>query len=315
MRPRPRRPWRHLACAVSALAVVVLAATGATAEEVKVEHLGLELVGNLERAGRDLAAAPPVVVIVHDALSFHGAEGPRALQAALTALRQPSLAITLSLGIEARRRPFDCTFEHDHRDGDATQELAAWTQWLITQGVTAVVFAGEGRGALQVAIEPEAPDGAGGRDVRSAIRGLVLVAPAPSDLETRAADYRTRFQADLDQILAEANRVATEAGEDTSITVPGFLGCARSRVTAGAFLDAYDPQRAPDLVALLRARSLPVLAFLADHDPRRNRLTAPTAGGATIGLEKLSTAPVPAGPLAAPEIAAAIARFAGRFRP
>jgi hypothetical protein len=179
-RPWPWRRWRIAAAAVVMAAHLV--ATPGGAKEAKVEHLGLELVGNLEAAGVDLAAARAVVLIVHDALAFHGAKGPRTLQSALAAHRQPSLAITLSLGIEARRHPFDCTFEHDHRDSDAAQEIGAWVAWLESQGAKAVVLAGEGRGALQVAMQAEPTDAPGS----STVRGLVLVAPAPSDPPGRA---------------------------------------------------------------------------------------------------------------------------------
>ncbi len=292
------------------------------ADEVKVEHLGLELIGNLDLAGGTLAAAPTVVVIVHDALAFHGASGPRALQVALAGHRQSSLAITLSLGIEARRKPFDCTFEHDHRDGDAAGEIAAWIRWLVGQGAKAVVLAGEGRGALQVAMEAPSPDTASepttAPAVGPAIRGLVLISPAPSDPPARIADYRARFARDLDLVLADAQRVASEAGEDTSIDVPGFLGCVRSRVTAGAFLDAYDRERAPDLVRLLRARGIPVLAFLADGDPRRAALAAaatPAPGGSTLRIEMLSTDPGGADVMEQAGTAAGIAGFINQLPP
>jgi hypothetical protein len=309
-----------------ALMATHLACASAASDEAKVEHLGLELIGNLEGAGSDLAAARAVVLIVHDALAFHGASGPRALQAALAGHRQPSLAITLGLGIDARRKPFDCTFEHDHRDSDAAQEIAVWVRWLVSQGAKAVVLAGVGRGALQVAMPTNAPgasaDPAGGSTSAPTsdpvVQGLVLIAPAPSDPAARIADYRTRFAVDLGQILADAHRVASDAGEDTSVDVPGFLGCARSRVTAGAFLDAYDPDRAPDLVRLVRARGLPVLTFLADGDARRAAFDAaatPAPGGTTLRIEMLSTGAAASDLMGQPATADRIGAFVARLRP
>lgn len=324
--PGPRSWQRWLAGAVLALLATHLGFASAAADEAKVEHLGLELIGNLEGAGGDLAAARAVVLIVHDALAFHGADGPSALQAALAGHRQPSLAITLGLGIDARRKPFDCTFEHDHRDSDAAQEIAVWVRWLVSQGAKAVVLAGEGRGALQVAMQAESSDAStdpagSSTDAPTpgpAVQGLVLIASAPSDPPARIADYRARFASDLGQVLADAHRVAGDAGEDTSIDVPGFLNCARSRVTAGAFLDAYDQDRAPDLVRLLRARGLPVLAFLADGDPRRAELDAaatPVPGGSTVRVEMLSTGPATSDLMQQPATAARIAGFVARLRP
>jgi hypothetical protein len=119
-------------------------------------------------------------------------------------------------------------------------------------------------------------------------------------------------------VLTDAQRAAVDAGEDTSIDVPGFLGCARSRVTAGAFLDAYDPERAPDLVGLLRRRALPALVLLGDGDARRPALAAaatPAPGGSTFRIEMLSTGAAGADPMSQPETAAAIADFVARLRP
>lgn len=98
--------------------------------------------------------------------------------------------------------------------------------------------------------------------------------------------------------------------------VPGFLGCTRARVTAGAFLDAYAPERAPDLVRLLRSRDLPVLAFLAGDDPRRTTLLVPTTqspGGSTLRIEMLSTDAATAGATGQPETVARIAAFIHRL--
>jgi hypothetical protein len=299
--------------AVAMMAAVPLA-DPAAADEAKIEHLGLELIGNLETASGELGSARAIVLIVPDALAVHSADGPRALQAGLVAHRIPSLAITLSLGMDARRKPFDCGFDHDHRDSDAAQEIAAWVQWLVAQGARAVVLVGEGRGALQVALEAPAQDAGTGpsADPATAVRGLVVIAPSPSDPPSRAADFRSRYGTDLGPVLAEAHRVGRESGEDSSIDVPGFLGCARARATAGAFLDAYDPERAPDLVRLVRKRGLPTLAFLPPDDPRRAAFsvaTNPIAGGATLRIEMLSTDPGGPDILAQPGTAARVAAF------
>ena len=310
---------------IVALMVTALGSVSAVAVEAKVEHLGLELIGNLDVGGGDLTTRA-VVLIVHDALDVHGASGPRALQSALAGHGQPSLAITVGLGIDARRKPFDCTFEHDHRDSDAVQEIAVWAGWLVSQGAKSIVLAGVGRGALQVAMQEKSPDASADpsgstsdpASAAPAIHGLVLIDPAPSDPSARVADYRTRFAADLGQVLADAHRVAGDAGEDTSIDVPGFLSCPRARVTAGAFLDAYDPDRAPDVVRLVRARGLPVLAFLSGSDGRRaafKAATAPAPDGSTLRIEMLSTGVAASDLMAQPETASRIAAFAARLRP
>ncbi len=314
---RPFRLWRRRTHLGAVLSMAMAWIAPAAAEEVRIEHLGLALVGNLE--GGSAGTSGTVVLIVHNALSLHSAAGPRALQAALAARGRTSLAITLSLGLEARRKPLDCGFDHDHRDADAVQEIVAWSQWLVERGATSLVLVGEGTGALQVAMEPETADPSAQAEKPAAappkppLAGLVLVGPPPTGVGDRAADYKVRFGADLATVVAEARRVATEAGEDTSIEVPGFLGCTRARVTAGAFLDAYDPERAPDLVALLAKRRLPTLVFLAEDDPRRAPLGRSAEPHFNIETEILSTTPAAAEGLAEPKIGARIADFSGRF--
>jgi hypothetical protein len=281
--------------------------TAPRAEEVKIEHLGLELVGNLELAGQQAETGRAVVLIVHDALSFHGAEAPRALQAGLAVRGVASLAITLSLGLDQRRKPFDCTFEQDHRDADAVQEISAWTEWLAGRGAKSVVLTGEGAGALQVATPPETS--------HAAVRGLVLIAPGPSDDTAVAADYRARFGSGLADVLANAHRVGAEAGEDTIMDVPGFLTCPRARVTAGAFLDAYDRAGRPSLASLLRQRGLPVLLFLGPDDSRAPsfRQAGPSStGGPMFEIEELSTGGKGRDPAAGRRAAGHIADFVER---
>lgn len=306
-----RRWLRQLLFGVAAALLAAGAVQSrAAAEAVRIEHLGLELAGNLEPSAAGKPVAGTVVLIVHDALSYHGAEGPRALQAGLAARSIPSLAITLSLGLDARQQSFECAFEHDHRDADAAQEIAAWTSWLVERGAKAVILVGDGFGSLQVAIEPDPP--------HSLVRGLVLIAPPPTDPAALAADYRTRFQADLAALIAEAHRVGADTGEDTSIDVPGFLVCGRSRVTVGAFLDAYDRSGRPDLAAGLRQRPLPALVFLPRDDRRRADFTSPgipPAGDARVDVELLSTGVAGADPARGQNLAARIADFAARVAP
>lgn len=304
MGPRFRQFWT-LTSVVAVMAIVLGAAP--RAEEVKIEHLGLELVGNLELAGQQAEAGRAIVVFVHDALSFYGAEGPRALQAGLAARGVASLAITLSLGLDQRRKPFDCTFEQDHRDGDAVQEILAWTEWLAGRGAKLVVLAGEGVGALQIATQPETS--------HTAVGGLVLIAPGPSDDTAIAADYRARFGSGLADVLADAHRVGSEVGEDTIMGVPGFLTCPRARVTAGAFLDAYDRSGRPSLASLVRQRGLPVLLFLGPDDSRASsfRQSAPSStGGPMFEIDELSTGGRGLDPAAYQRAAGRIADFVQR---
>ena len=86
------------------------------------------------------------VILLHDTLGHHRMELMAALQELLHARGVNSLAITLSLGLNARRGMFDCGIEQDHRSEDAREELQTWISWLKEKGAGSVILAGHGRG-------------------------------------------------------------------------------------------------------------------------------------------------------------------------
>lgn len=242
------------------LAAVLQLGSSASAEEVRREHIGLALLGNLEvPAGKRIEGAP-VALIVHGSLAHHGMEIVTELQSRLKAQGVTSLAITLSLGLDARRGMLDCTVEHDHRASDAVEEISAWIDWLKERKAASVHLVGHSRGAQQVAqYAAGEPDDAMGR--------IVLVAPPTDTPAEAAARYREAYGADLDQVLAGATKLVQDGEEDTILDLPGFLSCKPARVTAAAAIDYYDPERKRAASGLLASIKQPVLvvAGSADH--------------------------------------------------
>src|SRR5579864_2840445 len=100
---------------VLALAVLsfVSFSARATAEEVTLEHLGLELTANLETIPSKPLKTEPIVLLVHDSLGHGRMEPMAALQDGLRDLGLNSLAITLGLGLDKRHGMFDCALEQD----------------------------------------------------------------------------------------------------------------------------------------------------------------------------------------------------------
>ena len=138
-----------LASALSALALT--AAMALRAEPVAHEYLGLTVVGNLALAPAKTLKDDGAIVLVHDQLAHHTDATIAKLQAALLAKGQNSVAISLSLGVNQRKTAFNCAHEHDHRHGDASDEIVAWVEWLQGQGASRVAIFGHGRGAAQAA--------------------------------------------------------------------------------------------------------------------------------------------------------------------
>ena len=246
------------------IALALLAVTSLTArvaaEEVTLDHLGLELSANLEIAPGKSLKSEGAVLLVHDTLGHGRMELMAGLQDGLRDLGVNSLAITLGLGVNKRHGMFDCSLEQDHRHEDAADEIAAWVQWLKEKGAQSITIAGHGRGANQAALYAINGTGKG-------VKRVVLIAPLMQTPEKAEADYRALFGRPLRPELAKAEElVAAEAG-NRLLEVPGFLTCRHAKVTAGAFANYYGANAKFQTTNLLQSIPMPVLIAVGDADP------------------------------------------------
>lgn len=258
------------------LVCALLLAAPLRAEEVQIENQGLDVIGNLELAPGKSLKADGVVLLVHGTLAHHRMEIMSALQELLVERGINSLAITLGLGLNARRGLFDCSLEQDHRNEDASVEIGNWVTWLKEQGAASITLAGHGRGGNQVAIfAAKEPD--------KAVRRLVLIAPLADSTASLEAEFEQRFGRPLAPILAEAEKlVAEEQFNALMVDVP-FLNCDRARVTAGAFVNYYGPNQNLYTPSLLPHIKLPAMVAVGDLDPLASELLPAIQGmpGAT----------------------------------
>lgn len=231
----------------------------AAAEDIVLEHLGLALVARLELAPDKRLEEGPVALLVHGTLAHHAAEPVRGLQMALQQRGIASLAITLSLGLDARRGMFDCTLEHAHRASDAVDEIAAWIAWLETRGAPAVILVGHSGGAQQVALFASV-------DPTAVVKKVVLVAPPVESPDTAASRYRKAYGASLADLIQRAEKLVEDGDEDALIDAAGFLSCKGVRVAAASVLDYYDPQQKRTALGLLDEINRPVLVAAAGAD-------------------------------------------------
>lgn len=241
-------------CATS---VVLLTSSGALAEDVVHEHLGLGLNGRLEIAPGKSLEKDGVALVLHGTLAHHGMEIIQDLQANLKSHGINTLAVTLSLGLDRRTGMLDCALEHDHRHSDAAGELGVWMDWLAARNAAWVDVIGHSRGGAQVALYAAGePDRVSGR--------VVLVAPALEDtpMAEVASRYEAQFGAPLAPLLADARRRADSDDADTLMDVPGFLYCQNARVSPAALIDYYAAERrsVPELLNDIKAPTLVVAA-------------------------------------------------------
>jgi pimeloyl-ACP methyl ester carboxylesterase len=182
-----------------------------------------------------------------------------------------TLAITLSLGLNARRGMYDCGLEQDHRSEDAREELQTWVNWLKEKGTSNVVLAGHGRGGVQVAYYLA-------KDPDKVVKKAVLVAPLAQTFTSAGGEYEERFRRPLQPVLAEAERHMAEDQANQLMQNVAFLQCPEARVTAGAFIDYYGDNPNLYTPSLVPGIKVPMLIAVGDQDPLGAELSAAISG-------------------------------------
>ena len=250
--------------------VVLLCAicSPASAEELVMEYQGLDLLGNLEIAdGNKGLSGKNIVLIVHDTLSSKQENLISSLQMGLKARSVNSLAINLSLGLDMRKGRYDCKIEQNHRHKDALGEMARWIKWLKKQKVRRIHLVGQGRGANQVTLYA--------RNARKSRLGkVVLISPLAWTFEKAEQDYQSRYGKPLNDILQQAKAMIADH-EGNMLMDAGFLGCAKTRVTAYSFENYYSPNAeyfTPALLDSLRKRD--VLTVVGEYDSGSREVVA-----------------------------------------
>jgi pimeloyl-ACP methyl ester carboxylesterase len=233
--------------------------TGVHAEAVSHEYLGLTVVGNLELAAAKSLKDDGAVLLVHDSLAHHTDPTITKLQSALLSKGQNSVAISLSLGMNQRKGSFDCTQEHDHRHGDASDEIVAWVEWLQAKGTGRVSIVGHGRGATQAALSAAERQDMG-------VSRLILANPPQVALLATGARYQEQFGEPLTPVLEQARKLVEDGEGDTLLNVPGFLSCTKARATAAAFVDYYGGDNRQDITSLLPELKQQTLVVVAGQE-------------------------------------------------
>jgi pimeloyl-ACP methyl ester carboxylesterase len=243
----------------------------AAAEEVKTEHQGLEVLGNLDLAPGKSLKTDGVVLLLHDSLGHHRMELMAALQELLRERGINSLAVTLSLGLNARRGMYDCGIEQDHRSEDAREELQSWIAWLKEKGTASIVLAGHGRGGAQVAFYLA-------KDPDKTVKKAILIAPLAQTLGSATTEYEERFRKPLQPALGEAERHIAEDQANMLLENVSFLHCPVARVTAGAFIDYYGQNPNLYTPSLVPGIKTPTLIVTGDQDGLGEELNAAIQG-------------------------------------
>ena len=220
----------------------------ANADEVKIQHKGLTLNGNLEVAG----PKDTIFLIVHGTWGHHGMEIISGLQGLLADYEQNSLAISLSLGVNDRKGFMGCEQPIIANHGDAASEIAAWVDYLKSQW-TQIVIVGHSRGGNQVSLFQQMYPS-------SKVSHLVLIAPMTRQVDKEHDAYDKRFSVPLNTLLDLARE------ESGGMINAGVINCEDIAVNAESFLSYYGEQPNRNTPELLNIINRPVLVFLGTED-------------------------------------------------
>lgn len=229
-------------------------ATGLHAEPVQRQQSGLTLNGNLEKA--QAWPGGPVLLITHGTLSHNRSEIISGLQSTLLDYDLSSLAINLSLAVDNRTGPYDCSIPHRHHHEDAITEISGWVAWLEKQGVTEIFPTGHSRGANQTAWFAADSE-------HASIPGFVLIAPQVWNAEASAREFTVKNGVSLASLLGQTSTL------DGNALLPqmDFLYCTDTAVTASSLLSYYGADERKNTPMLLKSPDLkPTLLQLGSED-------------------------------------------------
>ena len=264
--------------------ILGLLAAPLAAKEVTISHNGLTLRGNLEPAdGKSIADG--VLLMVHGTLAHHEMETIKGLQKNLKDRGVSTLAITLSLGIDARRGMFDCNQPMRHTQADAVDEIEAWVRWLMAHGAKTIWLFGHSRGGAQAAWFAA-------KYGTKATAKLVLLAPMVEDQtpEKLAAKYKKRFNADLEAVLKEAK---SRLGSGQLMETPGVLYCKDAKALPKTVLSYHLRDARRDTLWWMKILKMPVLVITGGQDeifPGQQAQFAPLADGKRVVVKQIDDA-------------------------
>lgn len=246
---------KGLGIGIAFVAAISTFVTVARAEPVQILYQGLHLNGELTvPPGRSIADG--VVLVTHGTLAHNGMETIVTLRDALAERGIPSLAITLSFGVDNRTGFYDCAKGvNRHRHDGAIGEIGAWVGWLKGQGTNRIVLMGHSRGGNQTAWYAAEHD-------EPAIEAVVLLAPATSDRENAAAEFKRRYGRDLAALLKKASAMPP----DGLLKDVPLLQCPHATATAASFLSYYADEPRRDTPTLLPRIAKPTLVIAGSRD-------------------------------------------------
>ncbi len=253
---------------LSAMLVLQVFSHRVEAEEIKEKYKDLTVNANLELAeGNRLEDG--VILITHALLLHNRMEVIATLQELLKGRGYSSLAINYSLNIDDRHGRFDCMAPHHHIREQSQDEIEFWVTWLKKKNVKEIILAGHSTGANELAQYH-------GVNADPLITHLIMITPSTSDHSSNTpAGYRSRYNKDLNKILADAQKLIDAGRGDEIMPKTDFLYCPGAPVSAATFASYYGGRSSVRLLPTqLQRLNVPTLIIAAGADNIAADMTA-----------------------------------------
>lgn len=188
----------------------------------------------------------PVILLVHGLFQTHKMREPIGVQReAWLSEGYPVLAITLSLGIDNRTQPYDCSKPLDHDYELNLKEIGRWVEWLKDKGVKSIVLAGHSFGGQQVILYASTA-----KD--SSIKGVIALAPANGVPREH-------------KLLEKAKKLVKD-GKGNTLLKTNFFYCNDVKVSARTLWSYYGIDK--NIGKALKKIDVPVLVAVGGMDER-----------------------------------------------
>ncbi|MCJ8299289.1 MAG: alpha/beta hydrolase [Pseudomonadales bacterium] len=224
--------------------------TNLSAAPVTSQYQGLAVNANLELGDSD----KPIFLILHGTLAWHGMELPKALQTVLADEGYPSLAISLSYGVDNRSGFYNCEQGLSSGQGAAISEIDHWVDYLHQQGYKNVAVIAHSRGGAQMADYS--------LQHSDKITQLHLIAPMHWNMENSRQRYDAEHSKSLAQVLSNI-----EQNPQQPLLQQDVLSCKNTTVSAAAFRSYYSPIPEKNTPALLSSINVKTSVYLGTNDP------------------------------------------------
>lgn len=187
------------------------------------------------------------VLWLHGLFQTHRMKEPISVQReSWVAAGYPVLSPTLTLGINDRKEPYDCSYPLDHEYELNIKEIKEWIEWLRSKGVKRIILAGHSMGGQQVIhTAEELKDGID-------LAGVLAVAPAKGTPREHP-------------LLQEAKELV-EDGKGKRMLETSFFYCQKTRVSARTLYSYYGVNR--NIGKSLEKIEVPVLIVWGGEDDR-----------------------------------------------